>query len=160
MQGNYNWIDTYEKLLDEYNSSTHRTIAMKPRDVTRSHEDLLLNTVYKYSTKLCSPKFSINQPVRVSRYKSLFDKSFHPQWSPEIFTIVSISRKFPVTYILKDYKNQIIQGRWYESELQSVKIKDLYLVEKILKRKNNKVLCKWWGFSKEHSTWENEKNLV
>lgn len=146
-------------MLNEYNSTIHRTHGLKPTDVTQNDEKQLLSTVYNYEKQLCIPKYSKNQPVRVSRYKSVFHKSYKVQWSPEIFQIHTISRKCPVTYILRDYNNEIIKGRWYEPEIQPVKFKNGYLVEKILARKKNKVLIKWWGMDDHHSTWEDEKNV-
>lgn len=159
LQGSYNWIDNYEKILKEYNSKVHRTTGYPPKSITRDHEEILLNSVYKNPDILCKTKFKINQPVRVTRYRSVFNKSFKPQWSAEIFFIDSISRKCPVTVLLRDYKSEKISGKFYEPELQAVKNKDGYLVEKILRRRKNSVLCKWWGMGEEHNTWELEKNV-
>lgn len=131
---------------------------MRPKDVTKDHEELLLNSVYNYTIKLCKPKYKIGDFVRVSHYHSVFDKGYRPQWSPAIFKIVTISRKAPVTYVLQDFKGELLKGRMYESEIQPVKYKDGYLIEKILQKKNNKLLCKWWGFAEP--TWEDEKNVV
>jgi len=44
-----------------------------------------------------------------------------------------------------------INGSFYEEELQKVKDKNAFLVEKILKRKNNQVLVKWSGFDSSHN---------
>ena len=44
--------------------------------------------------------------------------------------------------------------------MQVVKYPDVYLVEKILKRKQNKVFVKWLGFDDTHNSWINNNNVV
>lgn len=47
----------------------------------------------------------------------------------------------PPTYILKYIFDQTIEGCFYELELQKTKYPDIYLVEKILRRRGrNKIL--------------------
>lgn len=142
-QGSYNWIDIYEKILKQYCLRIHRTTGYPPASVTRDHEEILLNSVYKYPIKFCKTKFKLNQPVCVTKYHPMFNKSFKPQWSAEIFTIDSISKKCPVTFILRDYMGEKVTGRFYAPELQAVSSANGYLVEKILRKRGNKILCKW-----------------
>lgn len=66
----------------------------------------------------------------------------------------------PVTYLLEDYQGHSIQGGFYELELIKAKNKDVYLVEKILKTKENKVFVKWLGFPSSHNSWINKTNLL
>jgi hypothetical protein len=47
IQGKYKWVDILPNLLNQYNNSVHRTTGMKPVDVNKKNERLLLNTVYK-----------------------------------------------------------------------------------------------------------------
>ena len=60
------------------------------------------------------------------------------------------------------YNGKIIEGSFYESELQKTQQKkDVYLVEEILNAKKVKgkkyVLVKWLGY--ENPTWEPETNV-
>ena len=57
---NYRWIDILERIVKEYNNSTHRTIGMKPIEVSKENEKELLETVFKY----ISPEF-----VKKSKFK-------------------------------------------------------------------------------------------
>ena len=57
----------------------------------------------------------------------------------------------PVTYHLKDYKYEPITKDFYEQEITKVKLLDVYLVEKVLKRRKNQIYVKWLGFDNTHN---------
>ena len=59
----------------------------------------------------------------------------------------------PTTYILEDQQKNEIEGGFYQEELQKVKHPDVYLVEKVLRRKGNKVYVKWVGMDNSHNSW-------
>ena len=80
------------------------------------------------------PKFKIGDKVRVSKFKSVFEKGYTSNWRTEIFTVDRVMSTNPVTYKLKDYQDQSIGGSFYEQELLKVKYPDIYLVEKVLKK--------------------------
>ncbi|XP_043481760.1 uncharacterized protein LOC122510885 [Leptopilina heterotoma] len=143
LRGNYKWYDILPTLISNYNNTKHRTIGMKPKDVTS--ED--------------TTKYKIGDKVRVSKYKNVFEKGYTPNWTTEIFTVDQVVSTQPVTYKLKDYQDQPISGGFYEEELLKVKYSDIYLVEKILKTRGNKVLVKWLGFDNSHNTWEDKANV-
>lgn len=50
-------------------------------------------------------------------------------------------------------------GRFYTEELQRAKIKDVYLIEKVLKKRGNKIFVKWLGFDEKHNSWVNKDEL-
>lgn len=161
--GSYKWYgNVLNDVVYEYNNSTHRTIKMKPIDVNnRKVEQKLLNTVYKFNIDLSKQHlFNVGDHVRISKYKTIFAKGYLPRWSTEIFTITKIQFTQPVTYLLKDYNKNEIAGAFYEPELQKVKQPDVYLVEKIVKRRGDKVLVKWLGFDESHNTWQNKDKLL
>lgn len=98
--------------------------------------------------------------MRISKYKSLFEKGYLPNWSAEIFKVSKVVPTEPITYHLADLKGERIKGGFYEPELQKTKMTDVYLVEKIIRRKGNKVLVKWLGFDNEHSSWINANDVL
>ncbi|XP_067211681.1 uncharacterized protein [Linepithema humile] len=87
LAGSYKWIDDLPRLVSEYNSRKHRTIGMRPIDVTPAIAKGLLNTVYS-NIKIAAPA------------------------------------KFRVA------------GGFYEHELLKTAQPDVYLVEKVLRRKD------------------------
>lgn len=162
LQGNYKWLDLLPAIVKEYNASFHRTIKMAPKDVKKKDEKNLLNTVYSH-IKTVDPKkikFKLDDYVRVSKYREAFQKGYIPQWSNEIFRISKINRTNPTTYILNDLNDQTISGGFYQEEIQKVKYPDVYLIEKVLRRKNNKLYVKFLGLSNKHNTWLTKSQLL
>ena len=92
----------------------------------------------EYKFKLKKPKFKVGDHVRISKYKGIFEKGYTPNWGVEIFTIDKVQKTKPVTYKIKDYRNDVLEGGFYEFELLPVKYSDMYLVERILKRRGKK----------------------
>ena len=124
LQGNYKWLDILKDLISSYNDTKHRTIGMKPKDVTAQNEKKLLFSVYKnYNVKQADkkPKFKVGDKVRISKFKYVFEKGYTPNWTTEIFTVNRIKNTEPVTYILKDYQDKAIAGSFYEYELAKVR---------------------------------------
>lgn len=158
-RGNYKWIDIYKNLVNIYNNTFHRTIKMSPNDVNSLNEKSLLDSVYNNLKVFKRPKFKINDNVRISKYKQHFEKGYTPNWTTEIFTVKSIKNTNPNTYILKDYQGRDIEGGFYEYELSKTKFPHTYLVEKVIRRRGNRLYVKWLGFSSEHNSWINANNI-
>ncbi|KAK5639114.1 hypothetical protein RI129_000458 [Pyrocoelia pectoralis] len=103
-------------------------------------------------------RFNVGDVVRISKYKSIFAKGYTSNWSSELFKIAKLQVTNPVTYLLEDMKGKPILGGFYEQELQKVKYPDVYLVERVLRRKNDKVYVKWWGLNE--NSWIDKNNIV
>lgn len=154
------WIDILPKLVAEYNDTIHRTIKMKPDDVNEHNEDQLLLNIYNNSAPT-SPKtkFKVGDFVRISKNKHVFEKGYTPNWTTEIFTIRKVQFTNPITYLLKDWRDVVVEGAVYTEELLLAKYPDIYLVEKVLRRKNNQAYVKWLGFDDEFNEWIDEDKL-
>lgn len=162
MQGTHKWLAILPKLLRVYNDTKHRTIHMKPVDVSEQDEKRLLQTVYKYVTTFdkSHDKFKINDYVRISKFKSLFEKGYMPNWTTEIFQISKIQYTQPITYLLKDLENNEIKGAFYAEELQKTANPHTYLIEKIIRRGHgDRLYVKWLGFDSSHNSWINKKDF-
>lgn len=162
LRGSYKWIDILSKLINEYNDTKHRTIGMKPNQVNKRNEQQLLNTVYNYRhtiTNTHKPKFQIGDPVRLSKYKNLFDKGYTPNWTTEIFKIRKIVYTVPITYLIESLSGEEILGTVYAEELQLAKHSDLYLVERIIRKRRDKCYVKWLGFDSSHNSWITKNDI-
>jgi len=153
LRDNYKWIDMVPDLVSDYNNTKHRTIKMKPKDVTPANADQLKRIYQRRPITTSKPKFKVGDHVRVSKYKHLFEKGFTPNFTAESFVVTAVKPTNPVTYRLKDYQGQPIQGGFYQEELTSVKYPDVYLIEKVLKRRGNRLFVKWLGFDSSHNSW-------
>ena len=57
-------------------------------------------------------------------------------------------------YKLKDMKDEIIEGNFYEKELQKNKnTTGEYIIEKIIKTRNDKLFVKWRGYDNSFNSW-------
>lgn len=156
LSGSYKWITKLQGIINKYNRTKHRTIKMRPIDVDKRNEQHLLNTVYNYKIQLPfkhKNKFKIGDSVRISKYKHIFEKNYTANWTCEIFRVKKILFTDPITYILEDFKDEEIAGCFYEEELQIVQNPDIFLIEKILNRRKDKVFVKWLGFSDKFNSW-------
>lgn len=133
---------------------------MRPVDVTKTKEQKLLSTAYNLIKVTQKPRYQIGDFVRISKYKHVFEKGHTPNWTTEIFKIRKIQLTNPVTYLLEDYKGDPVKGGFYELELGKSKSPTLFLVEKIVKRKGNKVYVKWLGFDTKHNSWINKNDVL
>ncbi|KAL6420762.1 hypothetical protein ACFW04_013875 [Cataglyphis niger] len=84
-------------------------------NIERSVCDPLLATVYSVINIAGPAKFKIGDLVRVSKYKTIFKKSYTPNWITEVFKIVKVRRINPVTN-LEDYRGKSIAGAFHEYE--------------------------------------------
>lgn len=160
MHGSYNWVNLLQPIVDKYNNTKHRTIGMKPVDVRRSRNAILhlLQTAYRRPVVKKPGKFKIGNIVRISKLKRLFEKGYLANWTTELFRVTSVLNTTPRTYLLSDMDGEPISGSFYEEELQLTKFPDTYLVEKIIKRKGDKALVKWLGFTTP--TWIPSTNVL
>ena len=142
LNGTYKWIDALPRLVSDYNARKHRTIGMRPVDVTPAIAERLLATVYNRVNIAGLAKFKVGDPVRVSKYKTLFEKGYTPNWTTEVFKIVKVQHTNPASYLLEDYRKKSVAGAFYEHELHRANYPDVYLVEKVLRRRGDEVYVK------------------
>ena len=133
------YFDVLDNIVDKYNNTVHRTIKMKPVDVT--------DDSYAEYNKIANkkdPKFKAGDIVRISKYKNIFAKGYTPNWS-EVFVINKIKNTVPWTYAISDLNGEEITGSFYEEELQKTNQKK-FRTEKVLERKDDKLYVKWKGY--------------
>ncbi|XP_036147594.1 uncharacterized protein LOC118647233 [Monomorium pharaonis] len=160
LNDNYKWIDLLPDLVSNYNSRKHRTIGMRPVDVTPAVAERLLNTVYSSIKIAGRAKFKVGDSVHVNKFKTVFEKGYTPNWTTEVFKIIKVQHTNPVTYLLEDYRGTSIVEAFYEHELHRATHPNVYLVEKVLRRKGDKVYVKWLGFDDSHNSWIYKDNVI
>ena len=60
------------------------------------------------------PNYAVGDTVRITKEQSVFDKSYLPLWTEEIFKISTIQQTNPITFKITDMKGEEIQGTFYE----------------------------------------------
>ena len=104
-------------------------------------------------------KFKVGDRIRISKYKNIFAKGYMPNWSEEIFIIIKIKNTVPWTYVLNDLNGEEIIGTFYENELQKTNQKESR-IEKVHKKKCDKLYVKWKGYDNSFSSWIDQKDIV
>ena len=73
--------------------------------------------------------------------------------------LVKLKNTVPWTYIINDLNGEEIIGTFYEKELQKTNQKE-FRIEKVLKRKGDKLYVKWKGYDNSLNSWINKKDHV
>ena len=140
------YIDKLDDIVNKYNNTYHRTIKMKPADVKD-------NTYIKFGNKANDkdPKFQVGDHERISKYKNIFTKGF--------LRILSKSQNtVPWTYVSNDLNGEKIIGIFYEAELLKTNQKE-FRIEKVIKKKGDKLYVKWKGHDNSFNSWTDKKTL-
>ena len=127
------YIDVLDDIVNKYNNTVHKTIKMKPIDVTN---DSYVEYNQDFNKK--GPKFKVGDHVRISKYKNIFAKGYVPNWSEEVFIVDEIKNTVPWTYTINDLNGEKVIGTFYEKELQKTNQKE-FRIEKVVKRKGDKL---------------------
>ena len=105
------------------------------------------------------PKFKVSGHVRISKFKNIFAKGYTPSWSEEVFVIKKVKDTVPWSYVINDLNGDEIIGTFYEKKLQTTNQQE-FRIEKVIKRKDNKLFVKWKGYDSSCNSWIDKKDLV
>ena len=148
------YIDKLDDIVNEYNYTKHRTTKMKPIDVKDN-----TNINFGKEVNDNDPKFKAGDHVRISKYKNIFAKGYTRNWSEEVFVIKKIKNTVPWTYVVDDLNGEEITRRFYEKELQKI-VQQEFRIEKVIKKKVDKLYVKWKGYDNSFNSWIDKKDLV
>ena len=136
---------------------------MKPIDITNDYYTEHNGTTFnKDSIELHSkkiPKFKVGDNIRISKCKNIFAKGYTPNWLEEVFVVNEIKNTVPWTYVTSNLNGEEITGSFYEKELQKTNQKE-FRIEKVFKRKGDKLYVKWKGYNNSFNSWINKKDLL
>ena len=76
-----------------------------------------------------------------------------------MFVIQKVKNIVPWTYVIKDLNNNEIIGTYYEKELQKTKQHE-FRIEKVIKKKGDKLYVKWKGYDNSFNSWIDKKDIV
>ena len=84
---------------------------------------------------------------------------YTPNGSEKIFVVNKIQNTVPWTYLISDLNGEKIKGSFYEKELQKTDQKE-FRIEKVIKRKVDKLFVKWKGYDNSFNSWIDKKDLL
>ena len=127
---------------------------MKPID---SKNNTYINIDKEVNDK--DPKFKVGDHAKESKYKNIFAKSYTPNWSEEVFVIKKIKNMVTYTYIIDDLNGEQIIGTFCEKQLQKTNQEE-FRIEKVIKKKGNKLYVKWKGYDNSFTTRIDKQDLM
>ena len=165
--GTEKYVDVINDLVHAYNNTYHRTIKMAPSKVNDRNESVVWKRMYNdVNDTIIKFKFNVNDYVRISTNKGVFEKGYTPNWTHEIFVIKQRLPRSPPVYIIHDLNEKLIEGIFYEQELQKViwnENEKEYRIDHIIRRRTrNRIkecLVRWLGYSAEFDSWIPESAL-
>ncbi len=167
-KGTRRYIDVLQDFVKAYNDSYHRSIKMKPKDVTKANTNIVLFNLYKVHDirdldKPAETKLKPGDKVRIQYKHKPFDKGYYPNWTDEVFTIDKTDKgDQKIVFRIKDYDGNQMEQRFYPEELQKI-TENLYRIQKVIKRRTRKgikeVYVKWLNYPEKYNSWIPEKDL-
>lgn len=155
------YIDILDELVTQYHNTKHSSTKLTPIQASmKANENKVWRSLYPHAqSKRKNPIFRVGDRVRIAKKKKTFEKGYTPRWKEEIFTITQVKHTDPPTYLIADLNNETIDGSWYEAELQLSK-QDIFRIEKVIKKKGNKSLVKWFGYPENFNSWVDNVDLI
>ena len=126
--GNHCWVNHLDDIILSYNNTKHRSIKFSPIKVNKKTSKQVFLNLYGYdkstrdSSYIYKQKFKVGDSVRLSKYKTIFEKGYTPNYTNEIFIITKVLFKSVPTYVLEDLNGEEILGKFYQNEILKVNI--------------------------------------
>ena len=148
------YIDKLDDTFPEYNDTHYRTIKMKLVDVKD-------NTYIDFKKEVNDkdPKFQAGDQIRIYKYKNIFAKGYTPNWSQEVSVVSKIKNTVPWIYVISDLNGEKIIRTFYGKERQKTNQQE-FRIEKVLKRKGDKLYVKWKDYDNLFNSWIDKKDLL
>ena len=85
-------------------------------------------------------------------------KEYTQKWSEEVFVVNKIKATIPWTYVISDLNGEPITGSFFGKELRKTS-QEKFRIEKVIKRKGDKLYVKWKEYDDSFNSWINKKDL-
>lgn len=72
----------------------------------------------------------------------------------------SVQLSIPVTYLLKDHTAEELKGGFYEHEISKSSVGDVFLMQRVLQHKGDRLRVRLLGFDGKHIAWIHKKYLI
>ena len=101
-QKSYNFFDRLQDVVAGYNQAIHSAHGLSPREAEMKQNHYRVNWEHakkyaKYLHARSPPKFAVNQLVRIAFDRTVFSRSYNPQFTDTLYRISSVSTHLPIT---------------------------------------------------------------
>ena len=116
------WVEVLPQLIDNYNNTPHRTIAMSPNQVTDDNADRVFKKMFPDIHLEAKPRLNVGDRVRKLKDKTIFEKGYKQAWSDELYQVTQVKQAAGrVWYIISDLDGNRQSGIKYYWQLNLVK---------------------------------------
>lgn len=159
--GNLNYVSKLNQIINSINKTVNKEIGLSPSEITDEHVPFIFQKLHLSQKKLKKPVYSIGDTVRITKIPQFISKeSTSFKWSNEIFIIKKILPSHPITYSIRDFDMNVIEGSFYENELQKVNISQSSKHKfEILKTEKNRYYVHFIGFSDKYNQWISKRSV-
>ena len=92
-------------------------------------------------------------------YKNIFAKGYTSNWSEEVSVIKKVKNTVPWTYVIFFLNGEEIDRTFFVHKLQKTNQEE-FRIEKVIKRKGDKLYVKWKGYNNSFSSWIDKKDIA
>ena len=117
----YSYIDKLDQFVKTINSRVNRVTKLAPNKVTKKDVPRLVS-LSAQTIKFQRPKFYVGDFVRIVKKDEAFRKGYKQSFTDEVFEVESLATFNPPTYSLIDANGEKIEGKFYQPELQLVRV--------------------------------------
>ena len=120
-----NWIDILPTITKQYNNRIHASTKLSPKDASlKKNEGFVYKNLLDKRKKI-TPKFQINDLVRVADLKKTFSKGDTTIWSYKLYKITEIINDTLPSYRLDNLKERYNESLLKKTELTLKQNKDV-----------------------------------
>ena len=146
-------FDVLDDIVDKYNNTVHKTIKMHPMAL---HLILMLNAVKILMKKILNSKLVIM--LGFQNTKTFLLKDTLKIGQKKFLLLAELKIQF-LGHVISDLNGEKVTGSFYDKELQKTN-QEKFRIEKVLKRKYDKLYVKWERYNNLFSSWIDKKDLL
>ena len=164
----FRWIDFLDKAMKIYNNRKHTTIKLSPIEGEKGENEASVRRVFlkrysKAGIKPPKPKYKVGDTVRIWKFKRVFDRGYHENFTTQYFKITKVLTNLPVVrYELEDVLGEKIIGSFFENELvpfEGMEFHRLKVIDSKGKGKYKKYLVNYLGWPNKFNEWVPEDRI-
>jgi hypothetical protein len=87
------WVDVLPDIVNNYNSTFHRSIKMSPNSVTWSNRKIVYKRLYPDIKVRIKCKLKVDDNVRIALKKDIFEKGYTQSWSKDIYRVQKVFQR-------------------------------------------------------------------
>ena len=124
-KGDGNWIDILPTITKQFNNRIHTSTKLSPKDASlKKNEGFVYKNLLDKRKKI-TPKFQVNDLVRVADLKKTFSKGDTTNWSYKLYKITEIINDTLPSYRLDNLKERYNESLLKKTELTLKQNKDV-----------------------------------